>query len=142
LGVYSIPDYLSYCNASDLLPPNLNTSIVFTAVLNLGLGAIIVYKLYWSRRSIAAYTHNCRQTSWHTRLMAFIIESALLWVVTAFLNIVTTVEDTFGDAAPFFDLLFIITTVRRKRGPGQDCADKRYYADHQPHPAYVPNCTR
>jgi hypothetical protein len=106
-SLYSSINYCSYDNSS--IPDSLFISISLTAGLNLILGAIIAYRLYRARSAVLQYPHGRTIGAWYIRLVAFIVESALLWIIASVLCVVTVV--TNSRTQPFFELLFEITTV-------------------------------
>jgi len=100
------------------MPPDLIVTVIFTALLNLILGGIIIWKLYYARRATRAIGQGKRvstgsQQQRYVRIASFISESALLWIVTAVLDVSTAAPTVpaVQAIAPFFELLFEIATI-------------------------------
>lgn len=100
------------------MPPDLIVTVIFTALLNLILGAIIIWKLHYARHAARAIGQGNRistgaQQQRYVRIASFISESALLWIVTAVLHVSTAAPTipAVQAIAPFFELLFEIATV-------------------------------
>jgi hypothetical protein len=106
------------CTSTEGMPPDLIVTVIFTALLNLILGGIIIWKLYYARRATRAIGQGKRvstgsQQQRYVRIASFISESALLWIVTAVLHVSTAAPTVpaVQAIAPFFELLFEIATV-------------------------------
>jgi hypothetical protein len=108
------------CSSTEGMPPDLVFTVTGTAVLNMVLGGIIVHKLYWARRSMltlsqrdgTALPQKDGIARRYARLAAFVVESALLWIVAAALHVATAIPHATAGIAPLFELIFEITTVR------------------------------
>jgi hypothetical protein len=102
------------CRSAEGMPHDLVVTVSLTAVLNLILGGIIVYKLFGGRRAALAFLDRQVLAGRCARLAMFVIESALLWVIAAALHVGTAVPLGTAGIAPFFELLFEITTVQKR----------------------------
>jgi hypothetical protein len=117
VGIYFLVEFRDLlCTSADGFPLGLMVTVAMTAVTNIILGAMIVAKLHEARRAAQAIAEGSgRSTMPHkrryTHIAIFVSESAILWIVTAVLNIVSTVTPSMMDMSPFFELLFAITAV-------------------------------